>query len=174
MPSRYHPTLVALHWLLAALILMALAAGTLVLADTPNATPGKLDALRIHAIMGITIGVLMVIRLVVRQTTRHPAPATTGIALADRLAPLAHWALYALVLGMVASGITMSIQSGLGEAMFGAGVLPESFEIFAARAVHGALASLLILTIALHILAALYHIGVRRDGLLRRMWFGAR
>ncbi|WP_127110031.1 cytochrome b [Pararhodobacter zhoushanensis] len=174
MPARYHPVLVTLHWLIALLLLMALIAGTLVLDDMPNTAPGKTDALRIHAIMGVGIGVLMLIRLAVRLTTRHPAPAKSGIALADRLAPLAHWALYALVLGMVGSGIAMAVQSGLGDALFGDGTLPETFHTLFARGVHGLLATLLILTIALHILAALYHVSVRRDGLLRRMWFGAR
>ena len=174
MPERYHPALVTLHWLLAALLLMALSAGTLVLQHAPNSDPSKLDALRIHAPMGLAIGVLMLLRLVIRLKTRHPAPATTGIALADRLAPLAHWSLYALVLAMTASGIALSVQSGLGDAMFGTGALPASFDAFSARAAHGVIASLLILTLVLHVAAAVYHAAVRRDGLLRRMWFGAR
>ena len=174
MPTRYHPALVALHWLIALLVLLALAAGTLVLADTPNTDPAKIDGLRVHAIMGVAVGALMLIRLAIRLLTRDPAPATTGIAFADRLAPLAHAALYALVLGMVGSGIAMAVQSGLGDALFGTGALPDSFHSFAVRGVHGLLATLLILTIALHALAAIYHVGVRRDGLLRRMWFGAR
>jgi cytochrome b561 len=40
--------------------------------------------------------------------------------------------------------------------------------------VHGIVAKLLMLAIALHIGAALYHQFVRRDGLLSRMGFGRR
>jgi len=174
MPSRYHPALVTLHWLIAVLLVMALSAGLLVLDNTPNSDPAKLDALRIHAPMGMAIGVLMLLRLVIRLSTRAPAPATTGIALADRLAPLAHWAFYALVLAMAASGIALSVQSGLGDALFGDGALPESFDAYGARAAHGIIGSLLVLTLVLHVAAAVYHTVVRRDGLLRRMWFGAR
>lgn len=174
MPARYHPFLVTLHWLIAILVLMALAAGTLVFGDMPNTDPNKVVALRIHVVMGIAIGALMLIRLAVRLTTRHPTPATTGIALADRLAPLAHWGLYGLVLLMVASGLTLSILSGLGNALFGDAALPADFHVFTPRLAHGLLADLLILVIVLHLAAALYHALVRRDGLLRRMWFGAR
>jgi len=173
-PARYHPALVALHWLVALLVTLALIAGGLVISDMPNAEPGKVDALRIHALMGLTIGALMLIRLAVRLRTAHPAPATTGIALADRLAPLAHGALYALVLLMVASGIALSLQSGLMEALFADAPMPADFHVFAPGQVHGFLADLLIALIVLHLAAVLYHALVRRDGLLRRMGFGAR
>lgn len=43
--SRYHPLLVALHWLLAALILAALAVGFFGLAAMPNADPQKIAGL---------------------------------------------------------------------------------------------------------------------------------
>lgn len=174
MPTRYHPALVALHWLLALMIIVLLAAGTLLLDPTPNSDPLKLDGLRSHMILGLSVGALMLVRLVVRLRTRHPAPATTGIALADRLAPLAHWALYAAVLGMVGSGMALSFASGLPDAAFGTGALPETFDTFAPRAVHGFFATLLMALIALHIAAALYHAVVKRDGLMRRMGFGKR
>ncbi|MCB1389098.1 MAG: cytochrome b [Rhodobacteraceae bacterium] len=174
MPTRYHPLLVALHWLVAILVIMALVAGTLVFSDMPNSDPDKVIALRIHAVMGLTIGALMLFRLVVRWRSRHPAPATTGFALADRLAPLAHGALYLLVLLMVASGIGLAVLSGLPGALFGDAPLPADFHDFAPRVAHGLFADLLIALIVLHVVAALYHALVRRDGLLRRMTFGAR
>lgn len=174
MPTRYHPLLVTLHWLVALLVILALIAGKLVFSHMPNTDPNKVLALRVHVVMGMTIGVLMLIRLITRWRSAHPAPATTGIALADRLAPLAHWTLYALVFLMAASGLSLSILSGLGNALFGGAAMPADFRDFAPRAAHGLFASALILVIALHIVAALYHTLVRRDGLLRRMGFGAR
>lgn len=174
MPTRYHPALVALHWLIAVLLLMALSAGMLVLANTPNSDPAKLEALRIHAPMGLAIGVLMLVRLGLRLTTRKPAPVPAGHPLADRIAALTHGAFYVLVLGMAASGIALGLQSGLSDALAGAAPLPDSFHAFAPRRVHGLLGTLLAALVVLHGLAALYHAVIRRDGLLRRMWFGAR
>ena len=49
--------------------------------------------------------------------------------------------------------------------------LPESFAAYPARAVHGIVGSLLALLVLVHIVAALWHQFIRRDGLLRRMSF---
>ena len=132
-------------------------------------------ALQGHMTVGGLILLLMLIRLVVRLKTAHPAPATTGNAALDRLAPLTHWGLYALVLLMAGSGVAMSVLAGLPDIVFGGvGALPVDFNSLLPRFVHGIVAKLLMLAIGLHIAAALYHQFVRRDGLLARMGFGAR
>lgn len=174
MPRRYHPVLVALHWLLAVFLIGALVAGRFVLDPLPNSDPAKLTSFAMHMGLGGVILILMLVRLVVRLTTAHPAPARTGRALADRLAPLVHWALYAAVIGMAVAGAVLSRQSGLPDAVFGDGPMPPDFSGIAARGVHGALSVVLMLLIALHVGAALWHQFVRRDGLMARMWFGSR
>lgn len=83
MTERYHPVLVALHWLLAALILFSLAMGSLSLEEIPNDSPAKLFALRGHMTAGVLILVLMAVRLLMRLTTAHPRAASTGSALLD-------------------------------------------------------------------------------------------
>jgi cytochrome b561 len=60
--SRYHPALVVLHWLLAVLLIAALALGALVLVKIPNSDPMKLEAPRSHMAGGGLILILMVIR----------------------------------------------------------------------------------------------------------------
>ena len=174
-PTRYHPALVALHWLLALLLIVALVMGTFALAPLPNSSPDKISALQGHMVAGGLILLLTLTRLVVRSKTSHPAPASTGNALLDRLAPLTHWALYGLVLVMAGSGVAMSVLAGLPAIVFdGVGSLPANFNALPPRAVHGIVAKLLMLAIAMHIAAALYHQFVRRDSLLQRMWFGQR
>ena len=174
-PARYHGALVALHWLLALLLIAALAIGTFALKTVPNSSPDKIDALRGHMIAGGLILLLTLLRLAVRLKTAHPAPASTGYALLDRLAPATHWALYGLVLLMAGSGVAMSVLAGLPGIVFGGvGSLPVNFDALPPRAVHGIVAKLLMLFIAMHIAAALYHQFVRRDGLLARMGFGRR
>ena len=174
-PARYHTALVTLHWLLALLLIVALLMGTFALKTVPNSSPDKIDALRGHMIAGGLILVLTLTRLVVRLKTAHPAPATTGNALLDRLAPATHWALYLLVLLMAGSGVAMSVLAGLPGIVFGGvGTLPVNFDALPPRAVHGIVAKLLMLFIAMHFAAALYHQFIKRDGLLRRMGFGPR
>ena len=80
--QRYHPALVALHWLM---VLLALAAGGLFLSDMPPDSPDKVSGLAGHMIIGLTIGVLLLIRLAVRLSTSHPPGASTGNALLDRI-----------------------------------------------------------------------------------------
>ncbi len=173
--KRYHGALVVLHWLLAILILLALGMGGLVLTETSNSDPNKLQALQGHMVVGGLIGLLTILRLLVRTVTEHPEPAATGMAWADRVAPWMHWALYASVLAMAGSGIAMAIAFGLPAVVFGgSGSLPPDFNSVAARTVHGAAAAALATLVALHIGAALYHQWVRRDRLLARMGFGPR
>ncbi|UCV17854.1 cytochrome b [Ferribacterium limneticum] len=174
-PKRYHFALVTFHWLLAVLLLVALGMGSLVLQHIPNESPDKINALRGHMVAGGLILILTLIRLAVRLKTSHPTPASTGNIMLDRLAVLAHYGLYLLVVLMAASGIALSIQANLPAAVFaGTAALPASFEDFAPRLGHGLIAKALIALITAHILAALYHQFVRRDGLLSRMWFGGK
>ena len=175
LPNRFHGALVALHWLLALLLIVALLMGTFALKTVPNSSPDKIPALQGHMMAGGLILLLTLARLLVRVKTAHPAPATTGNAMLDRLAPLTHWGLYVLVLLMAGSGVAMSVQAGLPGIVFGGvGGLPLNFDALPPRAVHGIVAKLLILAVGLHIAAALYHQFVRRDGLLSRMGFGPR
>jgi cytochrome b561 len=173
--SRYHPLLVALHWVMALLIIAALALGALVMVNISNTDPMKLEALRSHMGGGILILILMLIRLFVRTRTPHPTPATAGNPLLDRIAWASHRMFYIAVFGMAGSGLFMAVQAGLFGSVFGGhGPLPPDFWVFPARTVHYAFSRLLMALIALHVAAALFHAVVLRDGLLRRMFFGRR
>jgi cytochrome b561 len=175
-PSRYHPALVALHWFLAAFIVLALVLGTFVLKTIPNSSPQKIEALRAHIGGAAAIAVLMIARFAIRMLSARPEPATAGHPLLDRIATISHYAFYGLVAGMVATGLATALLAGLPDIVFlGSGApLPESFAVFPTRVVHGVIAKALAALIALHVLAALYHQFVRRDGLIARMGFGRR
>ena len=172
--SRYHPLLAALHWILAVLIIAALALGALVMARIPNTDPMKFEALRSHMLGGTLILVLMLVRLVVRIRTRHPAAASAGHPLLDRLAWASHRLLYAAVFGQPMTGWLMALQTGLPGIPFGGGTLPADFWVYPIRMVHYLFSRMLMALIALHIIGALYHTLLLRDGLLRRMLFGRR
>lgn len=174
-PIRYHPFLVALHWLLALMIIVALVMGSQVLAALPNDSPDKMFSLRAHMSIGIIIGVLMLARLIIRHSTTRPAKADSGNALLNTGARLAHLGLYLLVFAMVVSGIGISVLAGLPDIVFfGSGApLPDSFE-GAPRAAHGVLSKVLGVVILAHIIGWAYHQFVLKDGLIRRMMFGKR
>ena len=172
---RYHPAMVVLHWVLAFLIIAALALGALVMVKIPNTDPHKVEALRSHMSGGMVILVLMLIRLVIRSRTSHPAPASAGHPLLDRLAWVSHRMFYGTVVVMAGSGIIMALQTGLFDAIFlGHGNLPADFWAFPIRGVHYIASRILMALIAIHAVAAFYHAFVLRDGLLARMFFGRR
>lgn len=172
--SRYHPLLVVLHWILAMLVIAALALGALVMAKIPNSDPMKVEALRSHMFGGTLILVLMLARLVLRLRTEHPAAASAGHPLLDRIAWVSHRLLYVAAIGMPVSGLILALQSRLPWILFGGGKLPADFWIYSFRTVHYVFSRLLMVLIALHIAGALYHTLLLRDGLLGRMFFGRR
>ena len=154
--SRYHPLLVALHWLLAVLIIAALALGALIMAKLPNSDPMKLEALRSHMFGGGLILALMLVRLFVRTRTTHPPVAMTGSSLLDSVAWVSHRVFYGLIIAMVASGATMALQAGLFEIVYGGrGTLPPDLWVYPIRSVHYLVSRALMMLIALHITGAL-------------------
>ena len=175
-PTRYAPVLVGLHWLLAALIMLAMTMGTFVLKEMPNTSPDKVGSLRGHMIVGMVIAALMLVRLVTRLRTRRPPHAATGSTLLDQLGRAAHAGLYLLVFAMAASGLATAVQAGLPEIVFGggAGSLPRDFSAYTPRLVHGWIAKALMALVGLHVAGVLFHQFRLKDRLLSRMWFGKR
>lgn len=174
--KQYHPVLVTLHWLLAALVIGGLVMGGQVLAKTANTDPAKLFSLKMHMSIGIVILVLMLLRLVIRFATKKPPHADIGNDLLNTGARLAHYLLYAVVIAMSASGLAIANAAGLPAIVFGGSgeALPADFNDIAPRVAHGVLALVLKLVIAGHVLASLYHQFVRKDSLFSRMWYGNR
>ena len=173
---RYHPLLVALHWIMALMILVALAAGGLVLAGMPPDSPDKVKGLGGHMAFGMAIGALLLLRLLARLGTTRPAPAQTGHALLDRIGGWTHRGFYVLIGAMVLTGLATALGAGLFPIVYGgaAETLPPGLAALPQRVAHGLIATLLVALIALHLAAALYHQLFLKDGLLRRMWFGRR
>lgn len=171
--TRYHPLLVVLHWLIAALVILGLVLGP-IMAEMP--LEQKIQPLRVHMAMNIAVGVLILVRLLVRFTTRKPPPATTGNAWLDRLRLSVHVLLYIAVLSMVSTGLGMAAMGDLLDVVYGGAGFPPDFNFheLAPRAGHGFFAAVLMVLIGLHIAGALYHHFVLKDRLLARMWFGRR
>lgn len=175
-PSRYHPALVALHWFLAAFIVLALGLGMFVLKTIPNSLPQKLEALRAHMIGAGVILTLMITRLAIRVLSARPEPATTGNPVLDRIARISHFTFYGLVAGMIITGLSTAVLTDLPSIVFGGSgaPLPGSFSVLPTRVMHAVLARAFIALISIHVTAALYHHFILRDGLVKRMWFGRR
>jgi cytochrome b561 len=174
--SRYHWLVVLLHWLLAFYIIATLAGGFLIMAPMAGNDPEKKRVLLFHMSFGLAIAGVMLLRLVIRLLTAKPAEITTGHAALDRLVPHAHYAFYVLIVLQAATGLATAILAGLNRSVFQgtAEPLPADFSAYPSFTAHAAIALLLSALILIHVVAVLYHQFVRRDRLLRRMWFGRR
>ena len=73
--KRYHPILVVIHWVMLVLIVMAWTSGQFVLEHTPNSDPGKIDALRMHMIVGLIASALLILRLITKLRSEQPPHA---------------------------------------------------------------------------------------------------
>ena len=128
----------------------------------------------LHMMAGLSVLALLIIRVFVRWRTRHPAWASTGIKLFDWLGNLTHLGLYLLTFAMVITGIFLADSRGVLARTFGIGSTPTPGvrRGFSLGMFHEGVWILLILLIALHVGAALYHQFIVKDNLLGRMWFG--
>jgi cytochrome b561 len=171
-PKRYHPAHVAIHWLMALLVIMMLGVGKVVMPGVDPANPQKVMMLQSHAYIGIAIAVLLIVRLILRFTTKQPAPADAGNAFLNFVGKAVHFLLYLFLIGMAISGLGLFQLANLPAVFSGAAPYPSNFFDYLPRMGHGLLSWLVLALVALHFGAAMFHQFIRKDNLLGRMWFG--
>ena len=170
--ARYDPIAIALHWLLAAMILGALLMG-LYMTGLPF-SPARLKLYNWHKWAGMTILLLSAARLLWRLTHRPPAgPGMT--AWQQRGAQVAHTALYLLFFAVPLAGWAYSSAAGFPVVVYGVLPLPDFVDpdrslAEVLKSLHHWLAYALAATIGLHVAAAMKHQFIDHDGLMRRMW----
>ncbi|MEO8079211.1 MAG: cytochrome b [Caldimonas sp.] len=172
MPWRYGATAIALHWLVALLLIGQTSLGWYMMAVEHE--PGADQYVVLHKSFGLMIATLFVVRLLWRLThPRQPLPATVP-RWESRLADVAQVLLYALMVVIPIVGYIGASYSKSGVPFFGVPTprwrTPDhdTAELF--FGIHGALAWALVAVVALHAAGALKHLLVDRDGVFRRMW----
>ena len=171
--GRYDAVARALHALIGAALLGQIVFGILLDDIAPRGTPARGGVINLHKSLGIVLGLLIVLRLLWRLGHRPPAwPVTMGSA-QRAAAAWGHRALYATMLALPASGYIASNFSKHGVKFFGVALKPwgpDMPAVYAAfNTLHEVLAWLLVVLMAGHVLAALKHAFIDRDGLLSRM-----
>jgi cytochrome b561 len=171
--SRYTKTAILLHWLMALLIIATFALG-LTMVDLPGLTPTKLRYFSWHKWMGVTVLGLACLRLLWRLGHPHPPyPASMG-RLPQQAASGLHGVLYVLFFAAPISGYFYSLSAGVPVVYLGVVPLPVLIGPNPAlkpllKETHFWLNMILAGGVGLHVLAALKHHFVDRDGILQRM-----
>lgn len=170
--EKYTPLRVALHWLMALLLVAVYAT-----IDLHEMFPKGSDlrgALRTwHFTLGMTVLGLVVLRILAHWAQPAPPPLA-GPAWQLTLARLVHAGLYLLMIAMPLAG--WLAQSAAGKPVMFYGLeLPMLIGLDKAlshqiKEVHEAMGTAGYFIIGLHALGALFHHHVLKDNTLRRIW----
>jgi cytochrome b561 len=167
---RYGNGAIVLHWLMFVLVSAAAFLGLM-----HDSWPDKTQAfwINIHALVGLTVWIFLIVRIMYRlQHTPPLLPADAG-EFSRRVSGPVHFLMYALLFIIPIIGVVTFIWHGRA---FDFGLFQVDFGVKKNRAIfnptedaHGYLAFALFGLIVIHILAALWHQFIRRDGVMLRM-----
>ena len=168
--GSYTLTAQALHWLTVLLILMILPVAW-VMMSLPKG-PEQDWMMVFHRSLGVTIFTVVVVRLAWRLT--HPAPPSPSGAprVTELISQVTHGLLYALLLLMPVTGYLQSADdrpvSYFG--LFNCPELPRDKALgHIAQVFHLAGQWGIYALVGLHVAATVWHVAIRRDGLLSLM-----
>lgn len=170
---RYAPLAVALHWLLAALIVVQATVGFYAVSIEDD--PGADAWFNLHKSVGITIFMLVLLRALWRLAHR-PAELPASVPRWEAAASsLVQWLLYAGMILLPVTGFLGASYTRSGVVFFGlrlpAWRTPDRDIAEALFDVHMTLAWIMVGLVALHALGGLKHALVDRDRVFQRMWF---
>lgn len=170
-------TLIAkvLHWAVAGMIVLQFVLAKLAeRAEESDSALRELALLANHKSVGITILALAIMRLIWRKKNAPPALPISVPSWQTTASQISHWSLYVLIIALPITGWLMSSASAYSVSWFNLVQLPdfvppnpelkETFE-----AIHETLAKILFMIASVHILAAIKHAVIDKDGVLRRI-----
>jgi cytochrome b561 len=172
--TTYDARLRLIHWASAVLFIAAMLIGFYCGLQAPGTSPRR-ELLEVHKSLGVTLFFLAILRIMVRAaTTAPPQPASFG-PLVRLAARLNHWALYAVLFAMPITGYLFSSAGGYSLKFFWLFSWPRLISdsasvAHAGEVSHDALAYLVYVAVALHLMATIWHVAVKRDATLSRMW----
>ena len=175
--TGYGAVPMSLHWLTAALVIAAWLLGTF-----DDALPkGAPRAYQLFVHMSVGLAILIAVSARLLWKTFDPAPPLEPSALGkwlDLAAHLAHYALYALLIAAVISGVVLQFARGNALPLFGLMDIPSPWPANRAfsrnvKEVHELLTNGLVILAGLHAAASLFHHWILRDRTLVRMLPGS-
>ncbi len=170
---RYTGPAIFLHWLLAFLIVGMVMLGWYMMSVEHQ--PGSEVFFNVHKSFGITVFILVMIRLLWRFTHQPAALPSTMPQWEIKLSEVTQWLMY---IGM----FLLPIFGFLGASYSKSGVIFFSLQLPRWRvadhdtaefffSIHSAIVWVMVALIALHVAGALKHLLINRDRVFQRMWF---
>jgi len=178
--ERYNSIAISLHWLIAFFLIGLLAMGKY-MTHLDVADPLRFTLTQWHKSFGITVLVLAVLRVFWRFTHKPPALPATTTQFENIASHATHLLMYVLMVVIPVSGWALVSASPLNLETLLFGLIPWPHIAFVSSVtdkvtfteqtglVHMWLANALLALVLLHVIAALFHQIIRRDGLISRM-----
>jgi cytochrome b561 len=170
--AKFTPVAIGLHWIMAAGLVLAFGVGQYM--SGLELSPWKLKIYTWHKWLGVTLFLLVGIRVTWRLTHRPPALPSTMNQRLQKITEAAHRALYVLMVLIPLTGWLHSSAAGVSVVYFNLFPLPNLvpkdkalshlFETF-----HQTLNWALLALVLGHVAAALKHQLIDRDHLMARM-----
>lgn len=166
--TQYSKRMVISHWLTLGLLVAAWFLGDS-LDEARHGSGASLAGYVIHSLLGAAVLLLVILRLILRRKDGSPAPVGNGVM--DKVATGMHHLLYTLLVLLPVSGIMTIVTSKVGSALMAgdASLLPKKYAGVFAHNVHEVLVSVLIVIVVVHVLGAVKHQFILKDGLMSRM-----
>lgn len=168
--THYSNRMVLVHWLTLALLVAAWFLGE-ELAEATDESQATIVAYMMHGLAGAAVMLLTVARLFFRGKDGVPAPM--GDTLMDKVAKGIHHLLYTVLFVLPVSGVMTVFTSDAGRALLSGdeSLLPKDggYEHVFAHEMHEVMVNVLILVVVIHVLGALKHQFIAKDGLMERM-----
>ncbi|MBB2205588.1 cytochrome b [Gluconacetobacter takamatsuzukensis] len=171
-PVRYSVETRWLHWACAWLVLAQFGLGEL-MHRVPQALHGPVVSA--HLSLGVLLAALFVMRVAWRVTGGRAIRFPARDVASGRAAGAVHVLLYLMLGAEIGLGYLARWSGGRPVTAFGA-VIASPFPPMSQAthhlfgSVHGWLAWAIVILVALHVAAVLYHVRIVRDGVFGRMW----
>lgn len=171
--KKFSKPAIALHWLIALLIIAAFLLGE-IMTDIPGLTPTKLKYFSWHKWLGVTVLGLVALRLLWRLWNPPPAYPDSMPGWQKKASSALHGLLYVLMFAVPVSGYLYSSAAGVPVVYLGYIPLPTLIDPNPAwkpilKETHEILTTVLLWAFILHVAAALKHLVIDRDGIFQRM-----
>lgn len=166
--QKYNKGTIAIHLITALLILILFPLGKYMEGLQPVE---KVELIKIHAILGIIVLILTVIRSFLFFKKKRPADLKTGSKFNDKLVIWVHNIFYFILFAIAFSGIATMILGGYNEA-----VQSNNFDLIKERTditplkPHGIMALIIMLLLVMHIIGVIKHYIFTKENTLKRIF----
>jgi cytochrome b561 len=161
------------HWIMALMLICLWVVG-FSLANHFIPGESKKDVMNMHKSIGVIILFIAIFRLMWRILNKRSPDHKNYPKSSQILSVLNTWLFYALMFVFPISGIAMSLNGGRAISVFGMILINAPLGVNKALGklswnIHEICGKLFVISLALHIIGALYHQFILKDGIFKRM-----